>query len=42
MRLGKLFGNGPQLWLGMQAQSDTWHVRQRIDVSSISTIQAAE
>ena len=40
VRLGKLFGNGPQLWLGMQVAYDTWHAQRRIDVSGIPTITA--
>ncbi|SFV36351.1 addiction module antidote protein, HigA family [Devosia crocina] len=42
VRLGKLFGNGPRLWLGMQAAHDTWHAERRIDLNAIPTIQAAE
>ena len=39
VRLGKLFGNGPQLWIRMQAAYDTWHAEQDIDVSGIPTLQ---
>lgn len=39
-RLGKLFGNGPGLWLRMQAAHDEWRA-QRVDVSSIPTIDTA-
>jgi antitoxin HigA-1 len=27
LRLGKLFGNGPELWLGMQQDFDLWRAR---------------
>jgi antitoxin HigA-1 len=40
-RLGKLFGNGPGLWLRMQASYDAWHAEREIDVSAIPTIRAA-
>jgi addiction module HigA family antidote len=29
-RLGKLCGNGPELWLNMQARYDAWEARQRL------------
>jgi antitoxin HigA-1 len=28
LRLGKFCGNGPDLWLRMQAAHDLWHARQ--------------
>ncbi|TIV60320.1 HigA family addiction module antitoxin [Mesorhizobium sp.] len=40
-RLGKLFGNGPGLWLRMQANFDAWHAAREVDVSAIKTIKAA-
>jgi addiction module HigA family antidote len=30
VRLGKLCGNGPELWLNMQARYDAWEARQRL------------
>ena len=30
LRLGKLAGNGPGLWLHMQQAYDLWHVEQRL------------
>ena len=30
LRLGKLAGNGPGLWLRMQQAYDLWHVEQRL------------
>lgn len=40
-RLGKLFGNGPALWLRMQASHDAWHAEREIDVSGVPTLDAA-
>ena len=40
VRLGKLFGNGPKLWIGMQMAYDTWQAEHNVDVSGIPTIQA--
>ncbi|WP_411970607.1 HigA family addiction module antitoxin [Mesorhizobium sp. CA14] len=39
-RLGKLFGNGPGLWLRMQANFDAWHAAREVDVSAIPYIAA--
>ena len=30
LRLGKLAGNGPGLWLRMQQAYDLWHAKQRL------------
>jgi plasmid maintenance system antidote protein VapI len=30
LRLGKLAGNGPGLWLRMQQAYDLWHTEQRL------------
>ncbi len=38
VRLGKLFGNGPDLWVRMQAAYDIWHAAQDVDVDAIPTI----
>ena len=40
VRLGKLFGNGPQLWLNMQAAHDAWHASQRLtkEIDRIPTL----
>jgi len=40
-RLGKLFGDGPAVWLRMQAAYDAWHAEREVDVSKIPTIKAA-
>jgi addiction module HigA family antidote len=41
VRLGKLFGNGPGLWVRMQGAYDTWHAECEIDTTKIPTIKAA-
>ncbi len=41
VRLGKLFGNGPGLWIRMQAAYDQWHAEREVDVSGIPTLVAA-
>lgn len=30
LRIGKLAGNGPELWLRMQQNYDLWHVERRL------------
>lgn len=39
VRLGKLFGDGPGVWIRMQAAFDTWHAEREIDVSAIPTLE---
>jgi len=38
VRLGKLCGNGPRLWVNMQAAYDLWHAERKVDVSKIPTL----
>jgi addiction module HigA family antidote len=38
-RLGKLFGNGPGLWLRLQAAHDAWHAEREIDVSAVPSLK---
>lgn len=38
-RLGKLFGDGPAVWLRMQANYDAWHAEREIDVSAVPTLE---
>jgi addiction module HigA family antidote len=38
VRLGKLCGNGPRLWVNMQAAYDLWHAERRVDVSKIPNL----
>mgnify|MGYP005850335067 CR=1 FL=1 len=40
-RLGKLFGNGPALWLRLQAAHDAWHAEREVDVSTVPTLDVA-
>jgi antitoxin HigA-1 len=40
-KLGKLFGNGPALWLRLQASYDAWHAEREVDVSKIPTLSKA-
>ena len=41
VRLGKLFGDGPDIWLRMQAAYDAWHAEREVDVSNIPTLEVA-
>ena len=41
VRLGKLFGDGADVWLHMQAAHDTWHAARAVDLSRIPTLVAA-
>lgn len=40
-KIGKLVGNGPAIWLRMQASHDAWHAEREVDVSGIPTLDAA-
>lgn len=42
VRLGKLFGNGPSVWIRMQAAYDEWNATRSVDVTHIPTLIAAE
>jgi addiction module HigA family antidote len=42
VKMGKLCGNGPTLWLNLQRAYDLWHAQRDVDVSRIPTLQAAE
>jgi addiction module HigA family antidote len=39
VRIGKLLGNSPSLWLNMQTAYDLWHAQREIDVSGIPTFK---
>lgn len=41
VKLGKLCGNGPALWLNMQTAYDLWQAEREVDVSAIPTLQPA-
>lgn len=40
-RLGKAFGDGPEVWLRMQASFDAWHAERDVDVSEVRPLRAA-
>lgn len=40
-RLGKMFGDGPAIWLRMQASYDAWHADHEVDVSNVPRLHAA-
>src|SRR6266576_1763917 len=42
VRLGKLCGNGPRLWLNLQTAYDLWNAERAIDTRAIPTLHAAE
>lgn len=39
VRLGKLLGNGPDIWLRMQAAHDAWHAARAVDLDRIPTLK---
>jgi addiction module HigA family antidote len=43
LRVGKLCGNGPDLWLNMQRNYDLWEARERVgaEIERIKTRRAA-
>ncbi len=40
VRLGAAFGNGPDVWLRMQAAYDAWHAERKVDVSRVPRLVA--
>ena len=42
VRLAKLFGNAPLIWIRMQGAYDAWHASREVDVSGVPTLFAAE
>ncbi|MGA2409236.1 MAG: HigA family addiction module antitoxin [Candidatus Binataceae bacterium] len=42
LRIGKFCGNGPNLWLNMQASYDLWHARHKLeaDLARIPTMES--
>ena len=43
LRIGKFCGNGPEVWLRMQAAYDLWHAERRVgdQIAGIKTQRAA-
>ena len=39
VRLGKLLGNSPEVWLNMQTAHDLWHAKRTTDTSNIPTLE---
>jgi hypothetical protein len=40
VRLAKLFGNQPLVWIRMQGAYDAWHAMREVDVSAVPTLGA--
>ena len=42
LRIGKLFGNGPTLWLNLQQKYDLWNAERKLakQVAKIPTLEA--
>lgn len=41
VRLAKLFGNAPLVWINMQGAYDVWHAARKVDVSFVPRLVAA-
>ena len=41
VRFGVAFGDGPDVWLRMQAAYDAWHASRDVDVSKVKQLKAA-
>lgn len=39
VRLGKLVGDGPGIWVRLQAAHDLWKAEREVDVSAIPTLR---
>jgi addiction module HigA family antidote len=39
VRIGKLVGNNPAVWLNMQNAYDLWHASREVDTSKIPTLK---
>lgn len=42
VRIGKLIGNGPGVWLRMQVAHDAWHAARAVDLDLIPTFKVKE
>lgn len=40
VRLGKLCGNGADIWVRLQAAHDLWHANREVDVTALPTLKA--
>jgi antitoxin HigA-1 len=41
VRLGKLCGDGPEIWLAMQMKRDLWEAQRTVDTTRIPTLSVA-
>jgi|TARA_R110002020_G_scaffold21829_6_gene73994 addiction module HigA family antidote len=41
VRIAKLFGTSPLLWIRMQGSYDAWHAAREVDVSAIPTLSTS-
>ena len=41
VRFGKAFGDGPDVWLRMQAAYDAWHAARKVDLRNVRELTAA-
>lgn len=42
VRLGKLIGNSPEVWMRLQTAYDLWHAERETDTSKIPTLVPAK
>jgi addiction module HigA family antidote len=40
VKIGKLCGNGPELWVNLQAAYDLWHAKREVKTDDIPTLEA--
>ena len=42
VRLGHVVGNGPGIWIRLQAAYDLWHAERRVDLSKLTVLPTPE
>ncbi len=42
VKLAKMFGSSPEVWIRMQGSYDAWHAARSVDVSAVPRLVAAE
>ena len=42
LRLGKLLGTTPEMWMNLQLDYDLWQARQNVDLSGIRKIRSSK
>lgn len=40
VKIGKLCGNGPELWVNLQMAYDLWHAKREVETDDIPTLEA--